>query len=130
MKKACYLYAVDGNVVYQPVQGLEADTSQTPIPPASNYAGISDIDKLDKFGARKAYDEFLHQGFPRAFAVSDAGGGFYSYGINTKDSASSAEPHVRILKECENYYKRQCHLYAVNGVVVYKSTRNDESTKK
>ncbi|MFZ6768371.1 S1C family serine protease [Undibacterium sp. Di26W] len=129
-KQTCALYAVDGDVVFKYVKGIDAYLFTSPVPPATTYADISDVGKLDKFGARKSYEDFLQQSFPRAFAVTEAGGGFSSYGVNPKDPKVSLEPHVRILQECENYYKRRCYLYAVNGVVVYTGKEADDSAKK
>lgn len=129
-KQACALYAVDGNVVFQNPKGINTYTFTVPAPAPTSYADISDISKLDKFGARKSYEEFLQQNFPRAFAVTDAGGGYFTSGMNPKDPLASNEPHVRILQACESYYKRSCYLYAVNGVVVYTGKENKDPGRK
>ncbi len=129
-RQTCALYAVDGNVVFQNPKGIDSYTFTSPAPPPTAYADISDVSKLDKFGARKSYEEFLQQNFPRAFAVTDAGGGYFTSGINPKDPSASSEPHVRILQACESYYKRSCYLYAVNGAVVYTGKDNKDSSKK
>lgn len=121
-KKPCHLYAVDDVVVYKPVRDITIYSGPTPIPAASGYADISDISKLEKFGVRAGYEEFLSKRFPRAFAITGDGRYFYSEGLGVpaNDPEASIEPHVRILPACEKRYKQRCALYAVNGVVVYK----------
>jgi serine protease Do len=120
-KKTCYLYAVDDVVVYKPVSNNMAYTGPTPIPVASGYADISDVNKLSKFGVKQGYEDFLNRAFPRAFAITDDGRYFFSNGLGAppNNPNASIEPHVRILPECENRYSRRCYLYAVNGVVVF-----------
>ncbi|MFZ6649237.1 trypsin-like peptidase domain-containing protein [Undibacterium sp. TJN25] len=92
-------------------------------PPASGYADISDIGKLDQFGERKAYSSFLERRFPRAFAIAEGGGSWISNG-KAPNPASAPEPYIRVVADCEKYYKRRCHLYAVDGVVVYKVSKS------
>lgn len=123
-QKPCYLYAVDDAVVYKSVRDIAAYTGATPIPAPSGYASISDIGKLEKFGVKDGYEEFLSKSFPRAFAITGDGKYFLANGTTPKSPESSTEPHVRVISLCESYYKRRCYLYAVNGVVVFQPPRD------
>ncbi|MBC3934296.1 serine protease [Undibacterium sp. CY7W] len=126
-QKPCYLYAIDDQVVFKPSRDIAAYTGATPLPPASGFASISDISKLEKFGVRVGYEVFLNKPFPRAFAITADGKSYLSNGTNPKNPESSPEPHVRILGECERYYQRSCYLYAVNGIVVFRPPKELQS---
>ncbi|NDI84968.1 S1C family serine protease [Undibacterium crateris] len=127
-QKPCYLYAVDDRVVFKPTRDITVYTGATPLPPASGFASISDISKLEKFGVRVGYEVFLSKAFPRAFAITADGRSYLSNGTTSKSPESSPEPHVRILGECERYYQRSCYLYAVNGIVVFRLPKELQST--
>lgn len=108
-----------------PSNNVPALADKTPLPPASGFADISDISKLDQFGARAGYERFLHQSFPRAFAIAEGGGGWWiSWGTKPKDPTASPEPLIRVIPDCEKHHKRRCYLYAADGIVVYQEPKN------
>jgi hypothetical protein len=93
-----------------------------PAPPPSGYADLNDIDKLVQVNARAkaAYETFLAKPLPRAFALSESGGWWTSWGLQPKDPFASKDPAVRVVPDCEKYHQRRCYLYAVDEIVVYK----------
>jgi S1-C subfamily serine protease len=93
-----------------------------PLASASGYAELTDLDKLAQINprARAAYEAFLAKPLPRAFALSENGGWWTSWGRKPKDPSAAADPAVRILPDCEKYHQRRCTIYAIDSVVVYK----------
>lgn len=102
----CFLYAVNGMVVYKPVP---------------NNAPINDSGRLphvsDKMVER--YEYFLTRPLPRAFAVSENGDCWMAWG-RKKDGSGSVEE--RAVRDCEKNSTARCVLYAVDDAVVFNST--------
>lgn len=135
----CQLYAYDSTVVWkasytnpaaaarkeQPAQPVRSEASalarRNPLPAASGYADLNDVDKLARLNprARAAYEAFLAKPLPRAFALSENAGWWSSWGSKPKDPSASIDPAVRVVPDCENYHQRRCTIYAVDEVVVY-----------
>ena len=102
----CFLYAVDDAVVYKPTKSYEKISDAGLLPNAS-----------EKMVARYKY--FLTRPLPRAFAISDAGEWWMSWG---KIKGNAESPAERALRDCEKNYAKHCVLYAVDDAVVYNSS--------
>lgn len=91
-------------------------------PVASGYAAIDDLEKVLAINprAREAYQEFLTQPFPRAFAFGVGRGWWSTWTTKPRNPEDDPDPAIRILPGCERHHKRKCVLYAVDNVVVYK----------
>ena len=89
-------------------------------PPPSGYAELNDAAKLDRFGVRKGYEKFLTNQLPRAFAFTDDGSWWASWGLKPRTPGAPKQPYLRIIADCEKAYQRRCYLYAVDNDVVYK----------
>jgi hypothetical protein len=100
-----------------------------PAPVASGYAALNDIGKLPTINPklRAAYETFLTRPLPRAFALSENGGWWASWGTKPKDPNASIDPSVRVIPDCEKYHQRRCTVYAINEVVVYKPEQKQAS---
>lgn len=85
-----------------------------PIPPASNFAALTELDKLPHVSdkGREGYKNYLNKQFPRAFAISASGAwGWAEMGD---------DPLKRALDNCNKYAKSTpCRLYAVDDQVVW-----------
>ena len=85
-----------------------------PVPPASNFAVVTEVDKLPHVSdkGREGYKNFLNKQFPRAFAISASGA--WGWGEMGDD------PLQRALDNCNKYAKSTpCRLYAVDDQVVW-----------
>ena len=85
-----------------------------PVPPASNFAVVTEVDKLPHVSdkGREGYKNFLNKQFPRAFAIAASGAwGWAEMGD---------DPLQRALDNCKKYAKSTpCRLYAVDDQVVW-----------
>ncbi|MDB5814166.1 MAG: hypothetical protein JWN23_1283 [Rhodocyclales bacterium] len=87
-----------------------------PVPPASDYAKISDLSRLplqDEL-ARKGYQQYLRGRAPKAFAFSSRGA--WSYVLDNDDAMKNA------LATCRAGDPVSCQLYAIDDHVVYRPT--------
>ena len=83
-------------------------------PPATSFAAVNDVAAVPfvKDTGRKAYESFLAQAVPRAFALSPTG----AWGVHN----GAADSHERALANCNRFSPSQaCKLYAVDGDVVW-----------
>lgn len=95
------------------------------VPVASGYAQLNDIGKLLAINpqAKKAYENFLSRPLPRAFALSEYGGIWISWGTYNKlKPMRHPDPAVRAVPDCELHHGRRCYLYAIDETVVWKPT--------
>jgi hypothetical protein len=99
----------------------KAGSIQTAARPSSAFADINDSEKLAQFGpkVKEGYDRFLARPLPRAFAFSEKGGAWSSWGTTPKNPDSAKEPSLRAVPDCEAYHHATCFLYAVDNDVVY-----------
>ncbi len=85
-----------------------------PVPPASGYAKIDDVDALPYVNSEKGkafYRKFLKKPIPRVFVVGD--------GV-AADAYESFDPLTSALRRCEAGGKgKNCRLYAVDNKVVW-----------
>lgn len=105
----CRLYAVNDAVVFVP---FSREQHERPIPPATNFAQLGDIDAVPRLSAKgkELYREWLTKPFPRAMAISDKGGFARGYGANAMQQA---------VQNCEKNSGNPCRLYAVDDQVVW-----------
>jgi dienelactone hydrolase len=83
------------------------------LPPASGYASIDNVQSVpfvDESG-RDGYEAFLQKFPSRAFAVSDSGA--WSWAEGGDDPAAVA------IANCDRQSPEECHLYAIDGRVVW-----------
>lgn len=86
-----------------------------PVPPATNFAALTDVDKVPYIRAsgREGYKTFLTKQFPRAFAISASGAWGWA--------EQGDDPLQRALDNCNRHAKTTpCRLYAVDDQVVWK----------
>ncbi|WP_423393324.1 dienelactone hydrolase family protein [Burkholderia sp. LMG 21824] len=83
----------------------------TPVPPASGYAAIDDVDALPYLGVagQAYYKKFLERPLPRAFAIGLHGAASTTGGF---------DPMVQAIKLCSQRGPG-CRLYAVDNTVVW-----------
>jgi dienelactone hydrolase len=88
--------------------------AQTPVPPASGFAALDDVDKVPflKPSGREGYKAFLAKQLPRAFAIGPSGAWAWS--------EMGDDPLARALANCQRHAKTDCKLYAVDDQVVWK----------
>jgi len=108
---------VAGTSLAPAVQGVPASPPLRPTP--SGYADLVNFGLLDRLGLHSKYQQFLESAYPRAFAIADGGGSWISWGKSPSPN-SPAEPYLRVIHDCEKYYRKRCQLYAVDGDVVYR----------
>jgi hypothetical protein len=88
----------------------------------SGFANIDDVDAIpyidDK--AREQYRDWLKKSTPRAFALSMSGKYAWANGMRSVDGGPLQDPVERVMANCNRISTEPCHLYAVNGVVVWK----------
>lgn len=88
----------------------------------SGFANIDDVDAIpyidDK--AREQYREWLKKSSPRAFALSMSGKYAWANGMRSVDGGPLQDPAERVMANCNRISTEPCHLYAINGVVVWK----------
>lgn len=85
-----------------------------PVPPVSNFAAVTDADKLPHVSdkGREGYKIFLNKQFPRAFAIAASGAWGWAEMGN--------DPLQRALDKCNKHSKSTpCRLYAVDDQVVW-----------
>lgn len=106
-------------------------SASRPSPAASGYADVNDIARLVQLNprARAAYEAFLSKPLPRAFALSESGGWWMSWGTKPKDPSASMDPAIRAVPDCERYHQRRCFLYVVDEVVVWNAANVIEARK-
>lgn len=85
----------------------------TPIPPPSQWAALSNVDKVPYLGetGRQAYQTFLGRPKPRAFALSASSAFGWS---SDNDLAADLA-----LESCQRKSTQPCRLYAVDDNVVW-----------
>ncbi|MEY2859846.1 MAG: hypothetical protein RL392_304 [Pseudomonadota bacterium] len=89
---------------------LDESVHAGPLPAATDFAALSDADRVPASGAGRAlYREWLEKPFPRAVAVSSKGALARDYGRTAMDAA---------IKNCEKL-NNPCSLYAVDDRVVW-----------
>jgi hypothetical protein len=89
---------------------LDESVHAGPLPAATDFAALSDADRVPASGAGRAlYREWLEKPFPRAVAVSSKGALARAYGRTAMDAA---------IKNCERL-NNPCSLYAVDDRVVW-----------
>jgi dienelactone hydrolase len=83
------------------------------LPPASGYASIDNVQSVPfvNESGREGYQAFLQQYPSRAFAVSNSGA--WSWAEGGDDPAAVA------IANCDRQSSDQCHLYAIDGRVVW-----------
>jgi S1-C subfamily serine protease len=96
-------------------------TSTADNPGRSGYADVNDLSRLAALSprAREAYQRFLAKPFPRAFALTEHGGWLIAAGRKPRDPASSVDPAIRAVPDCEKRHQVRCYLYAVDDKVVW-----------
>lgn len=85
-----------------------------PIPPATDFAALTDVDKVPHVGdkGREGYKLFLTKQLPRAFAI--APGGAWAW------AEMGDDPLQRALTNCNKHAKATpCRLYAVDEHIVW-----------
>jgi hypothetical protein len=89
-------------------------------PIGSGFAAIDDIDAIPYLNdrGRKGYREWLARETPRAFAISDDGKWYATWG-HSPDASLPKDAGERALLMCERAAHKPCKLYAVNGAVVW-----------
>ena len=89
--------------------------ADTPRLPASGFAPLNDLNALPVAGdaGRRAYQHYLNQSLPRAFAVSDSGA--WSWAEDGDDPVS------RALAACQKNSTTPCRLYSIDQDVVWQS---------
>ncbi|WP_158545070.1 alpha/beta hydrolase family protein [Dyella monticola] len=99
----CRLYAVDNEVVW---------TRPTPTPAPTHFANLSDENAVPYLtpSGRLGYEKFLAMVRPRAFAIAPDGG--------WAASARGLDPVAAAMADCSAKHQN-CHLYAVDGDVVW-----------
>jgi dienelactone hydrolase len=99
----CRLYAVNDEVVW---------TRPTAEPPVTHFAALTDESAVPFLHARGrlGYEKFLMMNWPRAFAIAPDGG--------WTASTQGLDPVASALARCNSMHK-DCHLYAVDGDVVW-----------
>ena len=106
------------------IQIVPAPDQSALVPPPlpSGFADLNDESKLESLGRnlKKGYHEFLSNPLPRAFAFTEDGHWFNSWGTKPKTPGAPTQPYLRIITDCENLHQRICYLYAVDNAVVYK----------
>jgi len=108
-----------------------ASTAQTPLAPVGKSApaaeprsnAVENVDAVPFISekGRVAYREWLARSAPRAFAVSSKGNWFAAASLAPQDKSMPTDPTERAIVGCERASGTTCHLYAVNGKVVYGS---------
>lgn len=140
-KLPCRLYAVNDKVVWDgeaassaavpaaPAAATAAASTSAPTGPrpqpgfiASGYAAIEDVDALPYLSdrGRAGYREWLLRPTPKAFAISEKGHWWASWGLGPKDPGMPTDPNERALVACQRNAGVPCKLYAVNGSVVWR----------
>lgn len=106
----CWPYAVDNQVVW-------VNPKLTPMPPASGFADLADIDALplQSTNTKEAYRTFLTQSLPRAFMLSNDGRIYSSHG--------GIDPLGFLQANCKTLGK-VCSPYAVDNQVVWAPGRD------
>lgn len=106
--------------------GMPTDIStriaDVPRPTASGFANLNDIEALPYLteSGRQAYQHYLSQPSPRAFALSTSGA--WSWAEDGDDPAS------RALAACQKNSKATCRLYSVDKTVVWQGDQMNTST--
>ena len=129
--RPCFLYAVDDEVVWNPMTAkLTPDPDQStsgalapPIgpPPPSDFARIDDIDAVPLNPLiRERYRAFLEKPSPRAFIIMEDGMARYWIGPRALESA------VAYCSEAKN----PCWLYAVDNNVVWYSEKSKRVSRR
>lgn len=83
-----------------------------PVPPASDYASIDDIERLPQVGQRKFFETYRKALSPKAIALSPRG----PVALRSDD----AEAMQKALAACRQMDELGCQLYAVDDQVVYR----------
>ena len=82
------------------------------MPPGSDFAALENVAAVPgNAQAKERYARFLQLPKPRAFALSDAGGGYVS--------GESVDAIRQVLAACPE--KQPCALYAVDDAVVWQA---------
>lgn len=91
-----------------------ASTPPMPIPPATNFAEVSDVNAVPYIGkkGREGYKNFLTKQYPRAFVISASGRWAWA--------EMGDDPLKRALDICRKNSAMECRLYAVDDQVVLK----------
>jgi len=89
----------------------------SPIPPASNFARIDEMDKVPLSSPKglAEYQRFLQSEPPRAFAIAPDRSAFAW-------NAGGLEAAKQALSRCEERAGKPCLLYAVDNDVVWQSS--------
>jgi dienelactone hydrolase len=90
-----------------------ASTAPMPIPAATNFAEVSDVNAVPYIGekGREGYKNFLTKKYPRAFVVSASGRWSWA--------EMGDDPLKRALDICRKNSAMECRLYAVDDQVVW-----------
>ncbi len=90
-----------------------AATPPMPIPPATNFADIGDVNAIPYIGekGRDGYKNFLTKQYPRAFVISASGRWSWA--------EMGDDPLKRALDICRKNSGTECRLYAVDDQVVW-----------
>ena len=100
--------------------------SRQPIPPASNFADVGDIQRVPFLGdkGRQGYRVWLTKTPPKVFVISENGRWNSSWGGSGPEELSAIA-----LKGCINQGGTNCQLYAVDGHVVYHPSAVSENAQ-
>ncbi|AMP17353.1 hypothetical protein [Collimonas pratensis] len=100
--------------------------SRQPIPPASNFAAVGDIQRvpfLDDKG-RQGYRIWLTKTPPKVFVISENGRWNSSWGGSGPEELTAIA-----MKGCINQSGTNCQLYAVDSHVVYRPSVTSENAQ-